>query len=94
MSYIFKETTLKFIQPFQISVYNCHNPEWTKLFSRFRIGLSHLREHKFKHSFQDILNPRRNTLDFIPLHFFNCPSYLQENDPLECIPAYWLTRTF
>ena len=40
MSYIFKENTLKFIRPFQIRVYNCRNLEWTKLFSRFRIGLS------------------------------------------------------
>ena len=28
-----------------------------KCFTRLRLGLSHLREHKFKHSFQDSLNP-------------------------------------
>ena len=28
-----------------------------KLITRLHVGLSHLREHKFKHSFQDILNP-------------------------------------
>ena len=36
---------------------NCHNPQAIKYLSRIRLGLSHLREHKFKHSFQDTLNP-------------------------------------
>ena len=27
------------------------------LFTRFRFNLSHLRSHKFKHSFEDSLNP-------------------------------------
>ena len=39
------------------STFNCHNPKGVKLLSRLRLGLSHLREHKFKHSFQDSLNP-------------------------------------
>ena len=28
-----------------------------KLLTRLRLGLSHLREHKFRHGFRDILNP-------------------------------------
>ena len=36
--------------------FNCHNPKGIKLLSRLRLGLSHLREHKFKHSFPDSLN--------------------------------------
>ena len=28
-----------------------------KLITRLRLGFSHLREHKFKHNFQDTLNP-------------------------------------
>ena len=35
-----------------------------QLLTRLRLGLSHLREHKFKHNFQDTLNPIRN---FVPL---------------------------
>ena len=36
--------------------FECHNPQGIKFLTRLRLGLSHLREHKFKHSFQDSLN--------------------------------------
>ena len=36
---------------------NSHNPKPIKFITRLRLILSHLREHKFKHSFQDLLNP-------------------------------------
>ena len=36
---------------------NCHNPKTIKYLSRIRLGLSHLSEDKYKHSFQDTLNP-------------------------------------
>ena len=45
------------MRPNPNSVFNCHDPEAIKYLSRIRLGLSHLREHKFKHSFQDTLNP-------------------------------------
>ena len=54
---IFKSKILKFIRPTANSIFGCHNPIWVKLLIRLRLGLSHLYEHKFKHSFQDILNP-------------------------------------
>ena len=54
---VFKTNILKFIRPFLNSVYNCHNPKGIFLITRLRLGLSHLRDHKFKHSFQDTLNP-------------------------------------
>ena len=38
------------------SVFNCHNWKGIKYLTRLHLGLSHLREHKFKHSFQDTLN--------------------------------------
>ena len=37
--------------------FNSHNPKRIKFIARLRLGLSHLREHKFKHNFQDSLNP-------------------------------------
>ena len=37
--------------------YNCHNPRGICLITRLRLGLSHVREHKYKHGFQDTLNP-------------------------------------
>ena len=54
---VFKNSLLKFIRPFGNSVFNCHNPRGVKLLTRLRLGSSHLRGHKFKHSFQDSLNP-------------------------------------
>ena len=46
-----------------------------------RLGLSHLREHKFKHSFLDLLNPICNCgLDIeITCHFLlHCPNFINE----------------
>ena len=38
-------------------VYYTHNPIGLKLLTRLRLGLSHLNERKFKHTFQDCINP-------------------------------------
>ena len=54
---IFRKSILKFIRPSANSLFNCHNPKGIKFITRLRLGLSHLRGHKFKHSFQDSLNP-------------------------------------
>ena len=48
---IFKKKLLKFIPPSGNSVFRCHKPKGIKLLTRLRFGLSHLREHKFKHFF-------------------------------------------
>ena len=36
---------------------NCHNPIGIKLITRLRLGLSYLRDHKFRYNFLDCLNP-------------------------------------
>ena len=54
---IFKSKILKFIRPTANSIFGCHNPIGVKLLTWLRLGLSHLREQKFKHSFYDTLNP-------------------------------------
>ena len=54
---IFRKSILKFIRPSANSFFDCHNPKEIKFITRLRLGLSHLHEHKFKHSFQDSLNP-------------------------------------
>ena len=56
-SSIFKSNILKFIQPKPNNVYYCHNPKGIRLLTRLWLGLGHLCEYKFKHSFQDCLNP-------------------------------------
>ena len=43
----------------QNSIYNIHDPMAIKYLTRLRLGLSHLNDHKFRHNFQDCLNPLR-----------------------------------
>ena len=54
---IYESNILKFVQRKPNSVCYCHNPKGIRLLARLCLGLSHLRERKFKHSFQDCLNP-------------------------------------
>ena len=54
---VFKSKILKFIRPKANSFFNCSSLRGVKLIARFRIGLSHLQDHRFKHSFQVCLNP-------------------------------------
>ena len=54
---IFKKNLLNFIRPCGNSIFNIRNPYGIKLLKRLRIWLSRLRDHKFRHYFQDNLNP-------------------------------------
>ena len=79
---VFKEKILNFIRPSPNSFFDCHNPKEIKLITRLRLGLSHLREHKFKHSFQDTINPLCNCGQDIEssTHFSsNVPSLLMKD---------------
>ena len=38
-------------------VSNCNNYKSNRLIARLSVCMSHLHEHKFKHNFQDCLNP-------------------------------------
>ena len=53
----FKESILKFIRPAPNSIFQCHNPKGIKYLTRLRVNFSHPRDHKFKHSFQETINP-------------------------------------
>ena len=81
----FKSNILKFIRPSPNSVFNCHNPQGIKLITRLRVGLSHLREHKFKHSFQDSLNPLcpcGSDVESSSHFLLDCPLYANERRAL------------
>ena len=54
---VFKIKILKFIRPKVNSFFNYLNPKGVKLIPRLRVALCNLRDHKFKHSFQDCLKP-------------------------------------
>ena len=71
---VFKEKILNFIRLFPNSFFDIQNPKGIKLFTR--LGLSHLRKHRFKH-LQDTINPLCNCGQNIEsathffLHFIN-----------------------
>ena len=75
---IFKKNLLNFIRPCANSIFNIHSPYGIKLLIRLQLGFSHLRGHKFRHCFQDTLNPLCDCgNDSEPTtHFFlHCPSF-------------------
>ena len=47
----FKLSLLKFVRPVANSVFAANNPYGLQLLTRLRLGLSHLRYHKFRHKF-------------------------------------------
>ena len=78
---IFKNNILKFIRSKPNNVYYCHNPKGIRLLTRLRLGLSHLCEHKFKHSFKDCLNPLcfcGNEIETSTHYLFHCRAYANE----------------
>ena len=77
---LFKKRILTFIRPSANSTFHCHNPNVLILITRLRLGLNHLPFHKFKHSFQDTLNPVCNcgTVETIIHHPLHCPCFLDK----------------
>ena len=57
----FKSKVLKFAHLSENSIFLCNNSKGIQLLTRVRLGLSHLRDHKFKHNFQDSHNPICNS---------------------------------
>ena len=72
---------MQFIRSCESIVFNCHNLRGVKLLTRLRVGLSHLREHKFKHGFQGTLNPIcscGNDIETSAHFLLQCPHYSNE----------------
>ena len=82
----FKKNLLKFIRPSPNRVFNCHDCKGIKYLTRLQHVPSQMREHKFKHSFQDTLNPlclcglevETNTYFF----FLYCPLFTNQRRTL------------
>ena len=78
-SITFKKKLLNFIRPCPNSIFDIHNPIGKKLLTRLHLGFSHLHEHKFRHCFQDTLNPLCEFGKDIEstMHFFlHCTNFL------------------
>ena len=51
------KSNLWLIRPPENLISNCHDRSGNKLIERSRVDFSHFSEHKFRHNFQDTLNP-------------------------------------
>ena len=77
---IFKRALLNFIRSKPAGVYKILHPKGLKLLTRLRLGLSHLREHKFRYNFNDAtIDPfclcGTNSLETSEHFFLHCPTY-------------------
>ena len=78
----FKKQILQFIRPRPNSTFNMHNHHGIKVLTRLRVGLSHLHEHKFRHNFQDSLDPFYNCGWHIKtaIHFFGQITQIKKSE--------------
>ena len=78
----FKIRTLSFIRQSPNGTFNSHSPKEIIRLSRLKLGLSHLREHKFKYSFQDSLNPfysfGKGEVETSSHYLLHCSNYSEE----------------
>ena len=78
---VFRKHILAYIRPSSNSLFNVNNPKGVILLTRLCVRLSHLREHKFKHSFLDTLNPIcscGNDIETLSHFFLHCPHFSSE----------------
>ena len=76
---------IKFIRPSPKKIFQRHNPKGIKLVTRLKLGLSHLWEPRFKHSFQDTLNPLCSCgldTETTSHYFHHCPLFHAEKSTL------------
>ena len=75
---VFQNSLLKLIRPSPNSLFNISDSLGIKLLTRFCLGLSHVREHKFIHNFQDTINPLCSCsleLELITYFFLRCQNF-------------------
>ena len=73
------------IRPSLNSTFNVDSPHGIKLLTRLGVGLSHLHEQKFRHNFQDSIDPFCNCGHPIETttHFFlHCSNYSNQGKTL------------
>ena len=82
----FKQSLIKLYRPKGKSIFNISDLVGLKLLTHLRVNLSHLRQHKFRHNFLDILNPICSCnieAESISHYLLRCPLYTNysENPP-------------
>ena len=61
---VFKLSLLKFVRPVANSAFDINNPYGLKLLIKLCLGLNYSRYHKFRHNFQDYINP---IIEYVPV---------------------------
>ena len=78
---LLRKNILNYLRPRSKDIFNVSHPKGIFFLTCLRVGLSHSRKHKFKHSFIDTLNPIYIcSFDIETLnHFFlHCPRFTNE----------------
>ena len=81
VSLFFKKSILQFIGSTPNRTFSCHNPIGITLITRLRLGLIHLRNHKFKYNFLDCLNwicCCGKDIETTGHYLLHCPIFLDE----------------
>ena len=71
----FRKAIIKSIRPIPNSLFDACDPLGVQLLTRLRVGLSHLREHKFRHGFNDVVNPFcpcNNEIESVSHYYLRC----------------------
>ena len=76
---VFKKRYMEFLIVTPKPIYGIHNPVGINNLTRLRVGLSHLRAHKYQHNFVDTTTPccscANNVSETIEHYLLYCPNY-------------------
>ena len=73
----FRNILLKLGEPGPYLIYRIQHPLGLKLFTRLRLGLSHLTKHRFKHNFKSCINPLCTcSVEVESTSIFSCTAFI------------------
>ena len=82
----FKRAILKFISPVPTPMFKINRLSGDFFLTRLRVGLSHLREHKFSHGFLDIVEPicsyPTNAVENTEHYLLRCSNFANQRNVL------------
>ena len=79
---IFRNAMLKTIRLVPNHIFDACDPLGVQLLKKFRVGLSHLGEHKFRHGFNDAINPIcacNREIESVFHFYLGCPNNINEH---------------
>ena len=82
----FKRAILDFIHPFPTPMFKINRLSGFVFYTWLRVGFSHLREHKFRHGFLDIVDPicscRANAVENTEHYLLHCVNFAYQPNVL------------